>query len=174
MSESFFGEIRMFGGNYAPSGWAICDGQLLPISQNEALFSLLGTTYGGDGQTTFALPDLRGRIPIHYGTGPGLQTRVLGEMGGQETVALLATQMPAHTHGIGCSTGGGAQVSPAGNFWASEPNAEAAAFTAAVPNANMSSSAIGAIGGSQPHNNMQPFLCVSFIVSLFGVFPSRN
>ncbi|MDX2149952.1 MAG: tail fiber protein [Bryobacteraceae bacterium] len=173
MADPFIGEIRMFGGNFAPVGWAFCEGQLLPIDQNDALFVLIGTIYGGDGQTTFALPDLRGRVPVHRGSGAGL-TLTIGQAGGEETVTLTPNQLPAHTHGVAGSAGGGTKTSPAGNFWASEPNAEAAAFTSSAPDAQMGAGAIGNTGGSQPHSNLQPYLCVSFIVALVGIFPSRN
>src|SRR5262245_2996958 len=132
MSQPYIGEIRMVGFNFAPLGWALCNGQLLAISQNTALFSLLGTTYGGNGQTTFALPDLRGRIPIHQGQGPGLSNRVLGEVGGQESVALTSQQMPAHTHALLASPSPGTTISPVGSTWASSPSLAAYADPAAI------------------------------------------
>ncbi len=174
--DPFIGQIVMFAGNFAPRGWAFCDGQLLPISQNTALFSILGTTYGGDGRTTFALPDLRGRAPLHAGHGPGLSDRRLGAKGGSETVTLTATELPNHTHplhvfnGEGDTLNGadatlagiGTSVPPVGNF------------THASPTATAASSAVGSAGGSQPHNNMQPWAAVNYIIALVGIFPSRG
>lgn len=174
MAEPFLGEIKMFGGNFAPRSYSFCNGQLVSIAQNTALFSLLGTTFGGDGQTTFGLPDLRGRVPIHQGQGPGLSPYVMGQVSGAETVTLLSSQLPAHNHTVTCSTGGGNAVAPANNFWASEPNAEAASFSNAAANTAMSPAAIGLSGGGQAHDNMAPFLCLSFIIAVEGVFPSRN
>ena len=171
MSEPFIGEIRMFAGNFAPRGWALCDGQLLAVSQNDSLFSLLGTIYGGDGRTTFGLPDLRGRIPIHTGTGPGLSPRRLGERGGEENAALTVNQLPVHTHAHR------AVAEPAGRgdpSAALRSSANAPAFTAAANLVSMASDAIAGVGGSQFHQNVQPFLCVHFIVALFGIYPSRN
>lgn len=173
MSDPYIGEIRMFGGNFAPLGWAFCDGSLLAISQYDALFALIGTTYGGDGISTFALPDLRGRLPIHQGQGAGLSPRAIGEAGGSESVALSQGQLPSHNHiPIASSAAGGADT-PAGNYWAS--SASAPQF---VPgdqaNVTMSGAAIQASGGNQPHDNMQPFLAVSFIIALEGIFPTQN
>jgi microcystin-dependent protein len=175
MSAPFIGEIRMFGGNFAPRGWAFCQGQILSIAQNTALFSLLGTTYGGNGQTTFALPDLRGRVPIQPGQGPGLSPRTLGEAGGQETVTLIASQMPAHNHGLNVFNGPGTASSPAGAVIAAPVSGATLdkAFSA-TPSATMSPASIGSAGGSQPHNNMPPYQCVNFIIALEGIFPSRN
>jgi microcystin-dependent protein len=171
MSEPYLGEIRMFGGTFAPQGWALCDGQLLTISDNDALFSLLGTTYGGDGQTTFALPDLRGRVPVHQGQGPGLSNRAPGEAGGAEAVTLATPQLPAHTHTPGANSGTGTQSNPAGNVWA----AGLTAFIApGSSDSSMASSSVGAVGGGQPHENMLPFQAVNFIIALEGVFPSPN
>lgn len=167
MSQPFIGEIRMFGGNFPPLGWAFCDGSLLAISENDALFNLIGTTYGGDGQSTFALPDMRGRIPIHQGAG-----FVLGQLGGTETETISLAQYPSHTHNLlasgnpGTSTAGptGVTGTTAVNIYGSGPASEA-----------MAANAISiAPGGSQPHDNMAPFLCVNFIISLFGIFPSQN
>jgi microcystin-dependent protein len=154
----------MFGGNFAPAGWAFCDGSLMPISDNAPLFQLIGTTYGGDGQSTFALPDLRSRVPIHVG--PGF---ALAQAGGEETVTLTASQIPAHIHVPQAQSGAGNQSSPAGGLWA----ASASAFSSAAPSVSMDGAALGLTGGSQPHDNMMPFLAVSFILSLFGVFPSQ-
>lgn len=173
MSEPFIGEIRMFGGNFAPVGWAFCHGQLLSIAENEALFFLIGTTYGGDGQSTFAVPDLRGRIPIHHGTGPGLSTHVIGEMAGAENSYLTVNQLPAHQHAAqGVATNAPAdRRNPKGAKFAQPREPAYAAPGAIVP---LNAIASGATGGNQPHENLQPFLCVSFIISLFGIFPSQS
>lgn len=176
MSDQYLGEIRMFGGNFAPTGWALCDGQLLPISQNQALFAILGTTYGGNGVTTFALPDLRGRVPMGWGQGPGLSPRAIGEASGSETVTLIQTQMPAHTHLASATTQDGNSTAPTGALWATavdSSNQQGSSY-GTTPNTTMSPAAIGMAGGNQPHDNMQPFLCVSFIIALQGVFPSRS
>lgn len=167
MSQPFVGEIRMFAGNFAPAGWMFCEGQLLPISENETLFNLIGTTYGGDGQSTFALPDLRGRLPIHQGNG-----FILAETGGVETVTLTVQQIPAHSHPVLASLNAGSTTQPAGNVTAQ--NASVEIYRAQAPVAAMNPQAIGSTGGSQPHNNLQPYLCVDFIISLFGVFPSQT
>jgi microcystin-dependent protein len=176
MSEPFIGEIRMVGFTYAPQGWALCDGQLLSIAQNSALFALLGTTYGGNGQTTFALPDLRGRVPLHPGQGPGLSPYVLGQSSGAETVTLTATQIPAHNHTVAANSGSGSAENPVGNFPAAitDPNTGAPfnAFAASA-NGTMNPTAVGIAGGSQPHTNLQPYLCVNFIIALEGIFPSH-
>ena len=169
MAEAFIGEIRMFGGNFAPQNWATCDGQLLVISENEALFNLIGTTYGGDGQTTFALPDLRGRLPIHQGSLQG-SSYTQGENGGVETVTLTAGQLPAHTHALNGSTVAAASRSLAGNVSAKSTRSVYGTNTT-VP---LAPAALAAAGGSQPHDNNQPYLCVNFIISLFGVYPSEN
>jgi microcystin-dependent protein len=169
MSEPYLGEIRMFGGNYAPLGWAFCNGQLLPISQNDALFSLIGTTYGGDGQTTFALPDLRGRVPIHQGT-----ANPIGSAAGSETVTLTQSQMPQHTH---AALGSGSEVegsSPAGSVFAAGTDTPFYAPFNPSKAVAMSAAVVGSSGGSQPHENMQPYLCVSFIIALEGIFPSQG
>src|SRR5205823_1841652 len=171
MSQPYVGEIRMFGGSFAPAGWAMCQGQSMPISENDTLFNLIGTTYGGDGQETFALPDLRGRFPVHQGQGPGLSGYTLGEMTGTESVTLTVQQLPAHSHQANAAIGGN-DLSPAGNLWATDANGNTAAYNAAN-NAQKAPDAIGAEGGSQPHDNIQPFLAVNFIISLFGVFPPR-
>jgi len=165
MAQPYVGEIRMFAGNFAPAGWMFCEGQLLPISENETLFQLIGTTYGGDGQSTFALPDLRGRLPVHQGNG-----FILAETGGAEQVTLTAQQTPVHSHPLTASTGPGNLNSPAGNV----PGESAAVkiYVAEQPTADLSPAALAAAGGSQPHNNFQPYLCVNFIISLFGIFPS--
>lgn len=166
MAQPYIGEIRMFAGNFAPAGWMFCEGQLIPISENETLFQLIGTTYGGDGQSTFALPDLRGRIPIHQGNG-----FILAETGGAEEITLTTSQIPAHSHVPLATLAGGTSTSPVGNHWAV---ATSGFYSDAVPNAGapLAADAISFIGGSQPHTNMQPYLCVNFIISLFGIFPS--
>jgi len=173
MSQPFIGEIRMFGGNFAPLNWALCNGQLMAIDQNTALFALIGTTYGGDGVQTFALPNLQSRFPMHQGQGPGLSNRILGQLDGTETVTLTVNQLPAHAHPAICSSGGGDSETPVHNFWATDPMGNTAAYTTA-PDSQMLASAIGTTGGSQPHDNMKPFLVINFIISLFGVFPSQN
>jgi microcystin-dependent protein len=168
MSEPFVGEIRMFGGNFAPANWMFCEGQLLSIAEYDTLFSLIGTTYGGDGVTTFALPDLRGRLPIHQGQGSGLGAYVIGQMGGTENVTLATNQIPSHNHTAQANTESGTQSSPSNGIWA---NSGQAVYSANPATGAMNAALIGAAGGSQPHNNMMPFLCVSFIISLFGVWP---
>ncbi|REJ76581.1 MAG: phage tail protein [Acidobacteria bacterium] len=173
MSEPFVGEIRMFAGNFAPRGWAFCDGQLLAVSQNDALFSLLGTVYGGDGRTTFGLPDLRGRIPIHAGTGPGLSPRRLGAKAGEENVTLTVNQMPSHTHGWRASSGAATETSPSGAGYA-QTSALDVYNDAPTSFAAMASDMIGNVGGSRSHTNLMPFLCVHFIIALFGIYPSRH
>ncbi len=172
MSEPFVGEIRMFAGDFAPRGWAYCDGQLLAVSQNDALFSLFGTIYGGDGRTTFGLPDMRGRIPIHAGTGPGLSQRRLGARGGLENVTLTVNQMPSHGHAMQASTAPADSGYPAGRVVANtDPlpiyNTEPADTPATGTETD-------ATGGSQNHTNIMPFLCIHFIVALFGIYPSRQ
>ena len=177
MSDPFIGQIMMFAGNFAPRGWALCQGQLLPIAQNTALFSILGTTYGGDGRNTFALPDLRGRLPMQPGQGPGLSPRTLGEQGGSQTVTLLSTQMPAHTHMLAASGAQADQFSPEGHVSAVQVdlNSQQPVNTyASAPNTTMNPAAIGVAGGNQPHDNMSPFLCINFIIALQGAFPSRD
>lgn len=155
----------MFAGNFAPAGWMFCEGQLLPISENETLFQLIGTTYGGDGESTFSLPDLRGRVPLHQGNG-----FILAETGGAEEITLTVAQIPSHGHPGLASTAGGTQNSPAGNVIAQGPSIKP--FINDAPTVNMAPSAIGPVGGSQPHSNMQPYVAVDFIISLFGIFPS--
>lgn len=165
MAQPYVGEIRMFGGNFAPAGWAFCSGQLLPISENETLFQLIGTTYGGDGQNTFALPDLRGRLPMHMGNG-----FTLAETGGAEEVTLTVNQIPSHAHPLIGAAVTGDQISPSNAMLANSFNVVPYINDAA--NGNMNPASISMVGGSQPHSNVQPFLCVSFIISLFGIFPS--
>lgn len=174
VAEPFLGEIRMFAGNFAPRGWALCDGQLLPISQYSSLFSILGTTYGGDGRTTFALPDLRGRVPVHAGdsTGPGLTRRYWGNKGGTETETLTVNQIPSHSHTLFASSEGADQVSPEDGTLAAKVRTKN--YNAEEPDVNMRAESIENTGGGQAHNNMPPFACVNFIISLQGTFPSRN
>jgi microcystin-dependent protein len=172
MAEPFLSEIRIFSFNFAPKGWALCNGQSLPINQNQALFSLLGTTYGGDGQTTFKLPDLRSRVPFHFNNG-----FVLGQAGGEENHTLVVNETPLHGHALTAAlnavVGGSAnatQTSPSGNFWA---NSGKTCYTTAPANAAMGSGTVSTVGG-QPHNNMSPFLTLNFCIALQGIFPSRN
>jgi microcystin-dependent protein len=171
MSEPFVGEIRMFAGNFAPRNWAFCDGQLLTVSQNDALFSLFGTYYGGDGRTTFGLPDMRGRLPIHMGTGLGLTNRRLGQKLGQENVTLTANQIPSHTHQMRGTGDAGETADPSGQVLA---QAEDDVFSADSPDTNMAQQAVSTSGSSQSHVNIQPFQCIHFIVALFGIYPSRT
>jgi microcystin-dependent protein len=176
MSTPFIGEIKMFAGNFAPRDWSLCDGQLLPISQNSALFALIGTTYGGDGQVTFALPDCRGRVPIHMGTGAGLSPRQIGEKAGSETVTLTPSQIPAHSHGLVATTGSANAVTAAGNNLASSVGGSSyhsGSGRGSIP-APMNAGTLKITGGSQPHNNLAPSLCVNFIIALFGIYPSRS
>ena len=165
MAQPYVGEIRMFAGNFAPAGWMFCEGQLLPISENETLFQLIGTTYGGDGESTFALPDLRGRIPIHQGNG-----FILAETGGAEEITLTVNQIAAHSHPMLASSAVAADANPASNVVRETPTGDL--YLEDVPSVNMAANAISPVGGSQPHTNFQPYLCVDFIISLFGIFPS--
>ncbi len=172
MSQPFVGEIRMFGGSFAPAGWAFCDGSLLPISENETLFNLIGTMYGGDGQETFALPDLQGRMPLHFGQGPGIsQNYQLGEQAGTESVTITQATTPTHNHSLVASTDPANTPNP-GNNVLSAP-VTATPFFQAAPNIPMNGSILAPQGGSQPHDNMMPFLCISYIISLFGIFPHQ-
>lgn len=182
MSEPFLGEIRLLAFNFAPRGWADCNGQLLPIAQNTALFSLLGTIYGGDGRTTFALPDLRGRAAIHTGTGPGLSPRTQGSRSGQEVVTLGVSNLPAHNH-LATSTANVVAVAgntndAVGNFWADDAGVSSATYHTGPANATMNAGAvqttIGNSGGGAPHDNMQPFLTLRYCIAITGLFPSRN
>ena len=169
--EPMIAEIRMFAGNFAPRGWAFCDGQLLPIAQNQALFALIGTIYGGDGRTTFALPDLRGRAPIHQGHGPGLTDRRLGEKGGAESVALSVQEIPAHGHTLRALSCDGTTPEPGGSVIARSKGG----FDAAnAPDTNLSAESITENGGGQAHNNMPPYLAMNYIIALQGIFPSRS
>ncbi|MFE5322760.1 phage tail protein [Paenibacillus sp. NPDC056579] len=173
MSDPFLAEIRMFAGNFAPKGWALCNGQLMPISQNTALFSLLGVNYGGDGKTTFGLPNLMDKVPMHPGQGPGLTPRALGESGGDKDVTLLNSEMPSHNHQVNYgipSDSNGVQ----GSIWANTPGRlTGQAYGAMSKQVAMRADAILISGGSQPHNNMQPYLKVTFIIALQGIFPPR-
>ncbi|KGO83836.1 hypothetical protein Q762_00895 [Flavobacterium cauense R2A-7] len=171
-SEPFIGQIAVVAFNYAPQGWAKCEGQLLPIAQNQALFALLGTTYGGDGMTTFALPDLRGRVPMGDGNGPGLTPRVLGEKSGSETNTLTIAQMPMHNHTVNASTVDGDQNVPTGSIPANTKALDKE-YTASAANTTMSPSMIGVSGGSQPVNNIQPYTTLTYIIALQGVWPTR-
>lgn len=167
MAQPYVGEIRMFAGNFAPAGWMFCSGQLLPISENETLFQLIGTTYGGDGESTFALPDLQGRAPLHQGAG-----FVLAETGGAETVTLTPSQTPAHRHTVQASASGAATTSPIGNVPGTMAGVTTFAYGTDQPTTPLAAGTLGPVGGNQPHENMQPYLCISFIISLFGIFPT--
>ena len=167
----FIGEIRMFAGNFAPAGWAFCNGQLMPIAENDALFNLIGTTYGGDGQETFALPDLQGRLPVHHGQGPG-SNFVIGQQGGVEEVTLTVNQIPIHSHPLQASTTLASDVNPANRVVAQPGTAGNYLYIEDQPSLTMAPTAISSVGGSQPHSNLQPFLCLNFIISLIGVFPT--
>ena len=173
MSSPYVGEIRMFGGNFAPAGWAMCAGQLMPISQNDTLFNLIGTTYGGDGQETFGLPDLQGRMPIHAGQGPGLSNYQLGEKGGVETVTLTTQQIPVHNHAFVCSGDFAQDAQPQNGFFA-QLNTGTLYIGPGDPSKNLNGGALTIAGGSQPHDNMMPYLTITFILSLFGIFPSQT
>ena len=169
--EPFIGEIMLFGGSFAPRGWAQCDGQLLAISGNDALFSLLGTIYGGDGRTTFGLPDLRGRLPLHKGSGPGLTPRNIGSRAGSETETVSQAQMPAHNHSLNASTAEAIASAPVG---AALADSNVALYATAAPTAAMDGAAIGAAGNGQSHDNLMPFQVVNYCIALVGVYPSRN
>jgi microcystin-dependent protein len=173
MSNPFLGEIRMFGGNFNPRGWAFCRGQLLPIAQNDALYALIGTTFGGDGQVTFGLPDMQGRRPISQGQGPGLSSYVVGQAAGVESIQLLNSQLPAHTHLIAAVSHAGNSNIPTNNFWAAWSDNQY--DTGGVPNTQLAAGTIGASAGTgTAHSNLSPSLAVNFIIALAGVFPSRN
>ena len=172
MSEPFVGEIRMFAGNFAPRGWAFCDGQLLAVSQNDALFSLLGTIYGGDGRTTFGLPDLRGRIPVHAGHGPGLSERRLGAKSGAEKVTLTVNQLPSHGHALQASADVANESNPAGRVSAQTSTFDL--YAAAETPSPLAAAAVTAVGDYQSHSNEMPYLCIHFIIALFGIYPSRH
>ena len=169
MAQPYVGEIRMFAGNFAPAGWMFCEGQLLPISEYETLFNLIGTTYGGDGQSTFALPDLRGRVPIHQGNG-----FTLAETGGAEEITLTVSQIPTHTHALLSAQTFATTSDPTTTLLAIAPLATTFPFGTDGPMTTLSPTSVSAVGGSQPHSNFQPYLCVDFIISLFGIFPSQT
>lgn len=171
MSQPFLGSIHLFGGNFAPRGYMLCQGQLLSIAQNSALFALIGTVYGGDGVTTFALPNLAGRAPVHQFQGPGLSNYVLGQSLGVESVTLSSNQMPTHSHIASASTSVSGGGGPAGAFWAQPSSGQP---YGAAPNVAMNPAALSAAGGNQPHENMMPFLAINFIIAVEGIFPSRN
>ena len=171
MAQPYVGEIRIFAGNFAPAGWMFCEGQLLPISENETLFQLIGTTYGGDGESTFALPDLRGRIPLHQGQGPGItQNYILAEAAGVEEVTLTTQQMPTHNHPLLASGNAATATTASGNITASTNQLKI--YFEGSPSKTFAPNAIAPAGGSQPHTNFEPYLCLDFIISLFGIFPS--
>jgi microcystin-dependent protein len=174
MADPFVAEIRIFPFNFAPKGWAWCDGQLLPLSQNTALFSLLGTTYGGDGKSNFALPDMQGNAPMHPGQGPGLSLHALGETGGSETVTLLQSEMPAHSHAMRAASQDNADVnlvSPTASF---APSTGGTLYQDTANNTLLNDQALAPVGGDQPHNNMMPYLTLNFNIALQGVFPPRT
>ena len=173
MTQPFVAEIRIFGGSFSPRGWAQCNGQLLPISQNTALFSLLGTSYGGDGRATFALPDLRDRFPMHAGDGPGLTPRVLGEVSGQPAVTLQTSEIPSHRHTLRATTSAADSAVPDSSVALAAPQS-AAIYAAANDLVPMADEALAPAGGSQPHENRQPYLATTFIIALQGVYPARN
>jgi len=176
MSDPFVGEIRVFGFNFAPTGWAFCQGQVMPIAQNAALFSLLGTTYGGNGTSTFALPNFQGRVPVHQGQGIGLSPYTLGQSGGASTVTLSTNQMPAHAHGVQCLAGGGNSNTPVNNGFAEVTAGRGMVnlYAATSDGTTMNAAALTTAGGGGAHNNMAPFLGVGFCIALVGIFPSRN
>jgi microcystin-dependent protein len=167
MAQPYVGEIRIFAGNFAPAGWMFCDGQLLPISENEVLFQLIGTTYGGDGESTFALPDLRGRLPLHQGS-----SHILAQTGGVESVTLTTSQIPNHTHPFLASTANGTQIAPANEVLGSLQGVKI--YRAGAATITMDPQSVTPAGGNQPHSNFQPYICLDFIISLFGLFPSPN
>lgn len=168
MAQPYIGEIRMFAGNFAPAGWMFCQGQLLPISENETLFNLIGTTYGGDGQGTFALPDLQGRLPIHQGNG-----FTLAETGGVEEITLTVNQLPSHTHPV-LATSDLATTASLSTAYFSSTNTGQKIYSSSAPTVTMAQNLVSATGGNQAHNNFQPYLCIDFIISLFGIFPSPS
>ncbi|PYQ35733.1 MAG: phage tail protein [Acidobacteria bacterium] len=172
MAQPYVGEIRMFAGNFAPAGWMFCDGQLLPISENQTLFNLIGTTYGGDGQSTFALPDLQSRVPIHQGSNGG-NNFILAQNGGVEEVTLTVNQIPVHSHPLLATSQTSTDKSPSGRV-NDQTSGGVQIYIEESTDAGMAANAIGAVGGSQPHTNIQPYLAINFIISLFGIFPSQT
>jgi microcystin-dependent protein len=180
MASPFVAEIRIFGFNFAPTGWALCNGQILPISQNTALFSLLGTMYGGDGKSTFALPNMQGNVPINQGQGPGLSQRFIGENGGAETVTVLVSEIPAHNHNFVGTTANSSTVTSSGNQVANgftgnfQSSVQVKMYSTAAPNSLMNPNAIGISGSSLPHNNLMPYLTLNFCIAMQGIFPPRS
>jgi microcystin-dependent protein len=174
MAQPYLGEIRMFGGNFAIAGWSFCNGSVLSIAQNNALYNLLGTTYGGDGVNTFGLPDLQGRIPVHQGQGAGLQNYVIGQKGGLETVTLLGTQLAVHSHQALGSASGGAAPNPANNTWGNNAITNNSFGPGTSANASMNAGSTSMTGGNRPHDNMLPFQVISFIIALTGIYPSQG
>jgi microcystin-dependent protein len=173
MAQPYVGELRMFAGNFNPAGWRLCQGQTMPINENETLFNLIGTTYGGDGQTTFNLPDLQGRVPVHQGLGTGMsQTYAIGEMAGVEEVSLSLQQIPNHTHGLLASTSPGNSANPGGNVIGSPPAVKL--FLRENPETALPAAMVLPAGGSQPHDNRLPYLTINYIISLFGLFPTQS
>ncbi|MCF8245476.1 MAG: tail fiber protein [Saprospiraceae bacterium] len=172
--EPFIGEIKLFAGNFAPRGWAFCDGQLLPINQHQALFSILGTNFGGDGRSTFGLPDLRGRVSVHPGNGPGLSSYRIGEKGGAETVTLTVNQLPSHSHSLNANKGNGNTSDTPGASLADSKGSDRDYNKSGAVDTEMSKNSIGATGGGQPIENRQPYLAINYIIALQGVFPSRS
>jgi microcystin-dependent protein len=173
MADPFVAEIRIFGFNFAPTGWAQCNGQLMPISQNTALFSLVGTFYGGDGRSTFGLPNMQGSIALHQGNGAGLTPRVIGEAGGTENVTLLSNEIPAHTHAVNCVSVAGNKQQPSGNLWAKELTGKKD-YNAAPDGTPMNAAALAPAGGGSPHDNLQPYLVLNYCIALQGIFPPRS
>jgi microcystin-dependent protein len=174
MADQFVGEVRAFPFNFPPTGWALCNGQLLSIAQNTALFSLLGTQFGGDGRTNFALPNLQGNVPLDFGQGPGLTPYNMGDSSGVSAVTLLNSQMPAHNHNANCNSGLGNKPKPNGSYWASDAAGILSEYAAAPDGSQMDPQAIALAGGSQPHNNMQPYLTLNFCIALQGIYPARS
>ena len=174
MSEPFVGEVRMFAGNFAPRGWAFCDGQLLAVSQNDALFSLLGTIYGGDGRTTFGLPDMRGRLAMHAGHGPGLSERRLGAKSGSETETLTVNQIPNHSHGLTAANAAGTSSTPIGSLARDTAGSNLYIGALSSTNTTLHPNGVNNTGGSRSHTNMMPYLCIHYIIALVGIYPSRN
>jgi microcystin-dependent protein len=169
MSDQYLGEIRMFSGNYAPVGWELCNGQKLSINSHEALYTLLGTMYGGDGVSNFALPDLRGRVPLHNGTSPEGTLYALAQTGGTETVTLTEAQLPSHTHQVNAQTVAGSSINPANAFWATSTVNQ---YSTLAPNSTMSAASVSSVGGNQEHNNMMPYFPLTFMIAVQGLFPS--
>jgi|SRR5580658_5664185 microcystin-dependent protein len=175
MADNFVAEIRLFPFNFAPRGWAMCNGQILPISQNTALFSLVGTYYGGNGTSNFALPNLQGSVALDYGNGEGLTAVIIGQTGGSATVTLTTSEIPAHSHGVMCATGAGNAASPSGNSFGSAQRGKPPGYAATSgTSVQMSSSAVANTGSSQPHENMQPYLTLNYCIALTGIFPARS